>query len=189
MNLPRDWTVEDVARLPEDLIYELIDGELISLPPATVFHQILRMEVVRALGVEAPKGFLVSYAQSVLVDRINEPRPDIVILRKKGADRTPVLAADVLLVSEVISADSSVRDRQDKIELYARAGIPAYWIFDPLAERFAFTEWLLSNSGSYRQNVQTGGLITIDRPWKTTLDLPGWTRERDRLREAARPNG
>jgi len=112
-----------------------------------------------------------------------------VILREEGADRTPVLAADVLLAVEIISPDSSVRDRQDKMKLYSYAGIPAYWLIDPLADCVTFTEFLLSEGRAYHQHVQTDGLITIDRPWETTLDLPAWTRRRDRLREAARPNG
>jgi hypothetical protein len=41
LNLPdrQDWTVDDLASLPEDLRYELIDGRLI-LPSPTAIHQI-----------------------------------------------------------------------------------------------------------------------------------------------------
>ena len=35
-----DWTLADLARLPEDEYrYEIIDGELVVSPPATNFHQ------------------------------------------------------------------------------------------------------------------------------------------------------
>jgi hypothetical protein len=34
----QDWTVDDLASLPKDLRYELIDGRLI-LPSPTYFHQ------------------------------------------------------------------------------------------------------------------------------------------------------
>jgi hypothetical protein len=34
----------------------------------------------------------------------------------------------------------------------------------------------------------TDRLVTVDQPWQVTLDLPDWTRRRDRLREVARPD-
>jgi Uma2 family endonuclease len=185
----RAWTVDEVAKLPEDLPYELIDGTLILTPSPTPFHQFVGIETSYALREHCPADVFFSVDQSVLVDYRNEPRPDVVLIREEGADCTPVLAAHVLLVVEIISPDSSARDRQDKMKLYAYAGIPAYWVIDPLADRVTFTEFLLSEGGAYHQHLHTDGLITIDRPWDTTLDLPGWTRRRDRIRDAARPNG
>jgi Uma2 family endonuclease len=68
------------------------------------------------------------------------------------------------------------------------AGIPAYWVVDPLGERVAFTGFELGPGGAYHARVRTDGLVAIDRPWEITLDLPAWTRRRDRLREVARPD-
>jgi Uma2 family endonuclease len=189
LNLPRDWTVDDVASLPDDLSYELIDGDLHLPPSPTAFHQLLVMRVAMALDLAAPDGFLVSHAQSVLVDDRNEPRPDVVVLRAAGANRTPVPAADVVLAVEIISPESSVRDREDKMNLYALADIPAYWIIDPLGARITFTECLLSDAGTYHQHVRSDGLVTIDCPWETTLDMRAWTEKWADLSAAARPNG
>jgi Uma2 family endonuclease len=182
----RTWTVDDVAKLPADLRYELIDGRLVLTPSPTPFHQFVGLELSYALRARCPDDVFVSTDQSVLIDSRNEPRPDVVLIREEGADRTPVLAADVLLAVEIVSPDSVARDRRDKMKLYAYAGIPAYWVVDPLAERITFTEFVLSEGRAYHQRVQTDGLVTIDRPWETTLDLPAWTRRRDRLREVAR---
>ena len=184
----RDWTVDDVASLPEDLHYELIDGRLVLTPSPLPFHQFIGLEVSHALRDRCPADVFITVDQSVLIDHHNEPRPDVVLLREEGADRTPVLAADVLLAVEIISPESSIRDRRDKMKIYADAGIPAYWIIDPLGERVTFTECVLSEGGPYHEHVQTDGLVTIDRPWEVTLDLPAWTRRRDRLREVARPD-
>lgn len=185
----RDWTVDDVASLPEDLHYELINGRLALSPSPMPFHQFVGNEILYALRTRRPREFFLSTDQSILVDSRNEPRPDVVVMRRTGANRTPVLAADVLLVVEVISPESTTRDRQDKRKLYAYAGIPTYWIVDPLAERVTFTQLLLSPGGAYHQHVQTDGLVTIDQPWEVTLDLPEWTRERDEIRKDARPDG
>jgi Uma2 family endonuclease len=151
------------------------------------FHQHLCLEVAASLRAECPPSVLISVRQPVVVDDRAEPRSDVVLVREEGADRSPVLAADVLLAVEVIAPESVVRDRHDKMALYASAGIPAYWLVDPLAERITFTELLLGDGGDYRPHVRTDGLVTIDRPWVTTLDLPAWTRRRERLRAAARP--
>jgi hypothetical protein len=43
-------------------------------------------------------------------------------------------------------------------------------------------------NGDYQPLVQTNELVTVDMPWQITLDLPAWTRRRDRIRAVARPD-
>src|SRR5262249_58395264 len=63
-----------------------------------------------------------------------EPEPDVVILRPHVAEDRHPGAADALLVIEV--ADTSLRtDRGRKRTMYARAGIPEYWIVDLVHDR------------------------------------------------------
>jgi hypothetical protein len=40
---------------------------------------------------------------------------------------------------------------------------------------------VLGPDGYYQQVRHTGELVTVDRPWEMTLDLPAWTRRRDRF--------
>jgi hypothetical protein len=65
-------------------------------------------------------------------------------------------------------------------------GIPSSWIIDPLAERVTFTEFRLGSDGAYRSRLRTDDIVTVDRPWEITLDLPAWTRRRDRTNRVAR---
>ncbi|MFI7547707.1 hypothetical protein [Actinoplanes sp. NPDC049599] len=65
-------------------------------------------------------------------------------------------------------------------------GIPSYWIIDPLADRVTFTQFCLGTDGVYQSRLETAEVVTVDRPWEVTLDLPAWTRKRDRIREVAR---
>jgi Uma2 family endonuclease len=184
----RRWTVADVAHLPEDLHYELIDGRLL-LPPAPMpFRQSIGIKIAVAFEVNCPDGVFVSVDSSVMIDTHSEPRPDVLLIREEGASRTPVLGTDVLLVVEIVSRSSQVTDRQDKMKLYSYGGIPDYWIIDPLAERITFAQFRLGPDGIYQKRLETDGLITVDQPWRVTLDLPDWTRRRDRLREVARPD-
>ena len=62
---------------------------------------------------------------------MNEPQPDLQLLRKRDDFYAKALPAgpDVLLAIEV--SDSSVRyDRQIKLPLYASHGIQEFWLID-----------------------------------------------------------
>jgi Uma2 family endonuclease len=179
-------TVTDVANLPEDLYYELINGRLVLRPPAMPFHNYAGRQIANALDAGCPDDLIVTEDQSVMVDDHNEPRPDVVVIREEGADRSPVLSADVLVAVEVLSPESVQRDQAEKLKLYAYGRIPSYWLIDPRGERVTFTQFLLGDGGVYHQVLHTDGVVTVAEPWEVTLDLPAWTRRRDRLRAAAR---
>src|SRR6266496_899336 len=63
----------------------------------------------------------------------SKPQPDLALWRPRSYVREGATTDDVLLVIEV--ADTSLRyDRTVKLRVYARAGIPKYWIVDANAE-------------------------------------------------------
>lgn len=67
----------------------------------------------------------------VRLDRSSEPQPDVAVLapRDHRYRRAHPAPADVLLLIEV--SDSTLRyDRDVKVPLYARHGIPEVWIVD-----------------------------------------------------------
>jgi Uma2 family endonuclease len=184
-----DLTVDDLVDLPEDLRYELIDGRLVLTPHALPVHQYLSMRVALAIEERCPDEFLVNVEQAILLGRGDELRPDVMLIRAEGSRSSPVLSPDAPLVVEVISKSSRFTDRENKLKRYAGAGIPFYWIIDPLAERITFTQFGLGSDGAYRQRMQTDEFVVVDEPWNITLDLPAWTRKRDSLREVGRPTG
>jgi Uma2 family endonuclease len=150
-------------------------------------HRVIAPAVARALKQHRPADVAVTADPPILLDRRNERRPDLALIRAEGADFTPILATDVLLVVEIVSPLSQFTDREDERKLYAAAGIPAYWVIDPLAERITLTELLLDSQGVYRQHLRTSERLTLSRPWPITLDLPTWTHRRDRSRRPRRP--
>jgi Uma2 family endonuclease len=116
--------------LPDDRV-ELIDGEIIEMNPigdphAGGVNRLNEAFVVRLIGraVVAPQN-------PVRLAAHDEPQPDLAILRFRAdyyASPGP-RPDDVLLLIEV--ADSSVSyDRRVKAPLYARNGIPEYWLVD-----------------------------------------------------------
>jgi Uma2 family endonuclease len=179
-----EWTVDDLDELPRDLRYELINGRLI-LPSPTVAHQDLVIDVAVALRTACPVEYVVSIDQSMRVDRRSEPRPDVLAVKVAEYGRTPVDIAAVILAVEIISPDSTFRDMYDKAHVYARAGVPTYWVIDPLHDKLTLTEMLLAERGEYEFGVHTEDVFTTERPWPVTLDLPALTARRADLRARA----
>lgn len=130
-------TVADYCRIAEAGIFgeddrvELIEGEIIDMAPIGSEHtsSVKRLNRLfdRAVGEQA----IVSVQDPIRLDEHNEPEPDIALLRYREDfyRSTHPGPADVLLIVEV--ADTSLRyDREIKLPLYARHGIPEVWIVD-----------------------------------------------------------
>ncbi len=132
--LPRRWRItaskaEQMLRsgiLQEDDHVELLDGDLYEQPPATDWENAGVSALIHALmGGEA----LVHIRGWIRLDELSAPEPDIALLAFRAAYYRDGGAGpeDVLLVVEV--SDSTVKfDREVKLPLYARAGIPEVWI-------------------------------------------------------------
>ncbi|HEX7746732.1 MAG TPA: Uma2 family endonuclease [Micromonosporaceae bacterium] len=178
----QEWTVDDLGDVPKDLPYELINGRLI-VPSPTHLHQDLCVEILLALRANCPPEYVVSIDLSMKVNRRNEPRPDVVALRPDHVTRSPVPIEDAVLAVEVISPESTFRDMYDKAKVYAHAGVPTYWVVDPLHERLRLTEFVLGRAGDYEAAADTDDVFNTERPWKVTIDLPALTARWARLRE------
>ncbi len=153
-----DWTVDDLAQLPPDLRYELINGRLIILPSATFMHQKICVEIYKALEQNCSPGLMPGLDLSLAVDRRNEPRPDILVADPARGRRSPLPIEDAVLVAEVVSPTSSVRDQRDKVKLYARAGVRSYWVIRPYRDRLVLTERRLAGN-VYRIVAETDGVF------------------------------
>ncbi|MGC4867164.1 Uma2 family endonuclease [Micromonospora sp. DT53] len=175
-----EWTVDDLGELPKNLPYELINGRLI-VPSPTAVHQEFCVELLLTLRVNCPPEYLVSIDLSMRVDRRNEPRPDVVVIRRKHAGRSPVPVEDALLAAEVVSPTSTFRDMYDKAKVYAHAGVQSYWVVDPLQERVTLTEYALGANREYEQVAHTEDLFVTERPWKVSVDLPALTSRKNDL--------
>jgi Uma2 family endonuclease len=121
----------DVGIFQEDDRVELIDGEIIDMAPIGSGHagtvMALNRLLARALGDRA----IVLVQSPVVLPEHSEPEPDLALLRPRQdfyRSGHP-LPGDILLIIEV--ADTRVAyDRDVKIPLYARHGIPEVWLVD-----------------------------------------------------------
>jgi len=114
---------------------ELIGGELIVVVPQGPRHRVLRDVVRDVLANGLEPGFHVSTEVPLQVRDDSLPEPDVAILRgnvRDHATRHPG-GSDAVLVVE-IAITSHALDRQ-KADLYAAAGVPAYWLIDVPSRR------------------------------------------------------
>lgn len=129
---PGGFTADDLDRIPELPPHtELIDGSLVFVSPQKYFHMLAVDLLSGALRTLAPPTHRVAREMTVVLGKRNRPEPDVCVVRaeavSEGAHETGFQAADVSLVVEVVSPESSERDRKRKPQLYAEAGIPHFW--------------------------------------------------------------
>jgi Uma2 family endonuclease len=181
------WTVDDLAELPPDLPYELVNGRLILLSP-TFIHQFVCTELAFALKANCPRGYAPVFDLSLDVNRYSEPRPDVVVMDTSHVDQHPPPVEDAVLAVEVVSKDSKFRDFSDKAGMYAAAGVEKYWVIDPLADKIALTEMVLDRQRRrYVIEGVTTDTFTTDQPYSITVDLPALTARRDTFLGRSKP--
>ncbi len=119
----------DTGLLTEDARVELIDGEIIEMPPIGSPHAGKVKRLNRLLSSVVGDKAIVSAQDPVVMGEHDEPQPDLAVLRWRDdfyEDAHPG-PGDVLLIIEV--SDTTVRfDRGVKVLLYARHGIPETWL-------------------------------------------------------------
>jgi Uma2 family endonuclease len=135
-------TVAEYHRLGENGIFdedsrvELIEGDLIAMPPIGEQHASKTRRLNRLFSLQVGDTAIVDVQNPVMLDARSEPQPDMVLLKPRPdfyeiAHPRP---EDVLLLIEV--SDSTLRyDRDTKVPLYARAGIPEVWLLDVAGQR------------------------------------------------------
>ena len=82
--------------------------------------------------------------------------PDVMFMLREHSDRrTENYWHGADLVMEVVSPDDPKRDTEVKLREYAQAGIPEYWLVDPLTEKI--TVFVLAEEESYHVHGEFGG--------------------------------
>ena len=163
--VPRSY--DDYAALPPDLQrWELIEGELFMSPAPTSFHQKLITRLVWMLAEQLETSGSASVFPApfdVILSRNTTVQPDVVVIRKERIQLvTPRgLEAPPDLAIEVVSASSKVQDRAVKRSLYAKFGVPEYWLVDPDAQN---VEILVLGQGAYGQHVIFGAGDVLRSP-------------------------
>jgi len=131
----RKLTVQDYHRmieagiLTEDDRVELLDGKIVQMSPIGSQHTSTVKRINQLFSSILPDDIIIGIQDPIILPDLSEPEPDVSVLKPSPdfyAAQHPQ-AEDVLLLIEV--ADSTLeKDREIKLPLYAKAGIPEVWI-------------------------------------------------------------
>lgn len=157
------FSVDDFDRmvvagvLPEDDRLELIDGDIVEMPPIGSQHAGCVNRLSRLLADASGRRWILAVQNPVRLSRGTQPQPDLAVLRPREdfyGESHPT-AGDVLLLVEVADT-SGAFDRGCKLALYARAGVPEVWVVDVSVGRIeAYSE--PSDQGYRLQRVRARG--------------------------------
>ena len=144
--------------------YELVDGELVVMPPASFLHSDIIdfiADLFKAYAHENKLDVKVKTGDVGVRTGINSSRiPDISVIDAQvyssyRRDKTAVIEGGLLLAVEVVSpgVEQIERDYIDKVIEYQNSGIEEYWIVDPIEQKI--TVLVLEKNG-YNKTVFTG---------------------------------
>ncbi len=131
----------DLVNMPDDgRRYEIHGGELVVVPSPRLRHQVVVGTVFRILDSHARRtgGTALVAPLDIVFDEFDVVQPDVLFFR---AERVHLLQPDAVtrhapdIVVEVLSPSTAATDRGRKMRLFARYGVPEYWIVDPLARQ------------------------------------------------------
>jgi Uma2 family endonuclease len=170
-----------------DTQYELVNGELIVMPPESDLNQRIVMFLLSHFLQQGIPFYRLRIGAEIVVSgsRATTRLPDLMVLSEElttaleGASRSTIMIdmPPPQLVVEVVSPgrENADRDYRYKRSEYAARGIAEYWIVDPSAslrvnpiqQRVTVLEWV---EGLYEERVFQGNQQIIS-PMLPDLDL------------------
>ena len=147
-----DWyALAGTGVLADDYRGELMEGEIIDMPPIGSEHGGCVKWLAGFFHARLGNSAVISVQDPIRLGDFSEPQPDIAIVRPRDDfyRHGHPIPTDILLLIEV--ADTSLHyDRTVKGPLYARYGIPEYWLVDLIARRLE--RYLTPTAMSYIHN-------------------------------------
>ncbi len=133
------WTRQEYDRMAELGLFspgdrvQLIDGDILTMTPQNSPHAAAIGLVEAALRQILGPAHWIRIQLPLIIDPDSEPEPDVAVVAGSPREYVKEHPRTALLVVEV--ADTTLAlDRDRKARIYARAGIPEYWIVN-LTER------------------------------------------------------
>ncbi len=136
----RRATYEDLLQVPEHLIAEILDGELVTQPRPAARHAVATSALGIKLGAHfyqgdrGPGGWVLLDEPELHLHGGDVLVPDIAGWRRERMPEIPDVAAFELApdwVCDVLSPSTGARDRTTKMPIYARDRVGHLWLVDP----------------------------------------------------------
>jgi Uma2 family endonuclease len=189
MALPKRATYDDLLAVPDHLVAQIIDGELVVLPRPASPHALAASAIGSVLfdrfhgppgDPAAPGGWVILFEPELhLGDDVLVP--DLAGWRRSRMPAVPQVAAFTLApdwVCEVVSPKSARWDRVKKLPIYAHWAVGYVWLVDPLARllevlRLAGGHWVLASTHVGPAPVRAEPFDAL------ALDARRWWREEE----------
>jgi Uma2 family endonuclease len=129
----RRWTVHEYDQMVElgllrpDERVQLIAGEIFTMTPQNSPHAAAIGKTERALLSAFGELCWVRIQMPLILDPDSKPEPDLAVVTGSPSDYVKEHPRKALLIVEVADTSLSL-DRERKLPMYARAGIPECWI-------------------------------------------------------------
>ncbi len=136
---PHRWTLDEVVRLRgvgvigEDARVELLDGEIIDMPPEGELHAWFKLELSNALFGVMGRDLRLAVETRLAFAEKDAPVPDLHVM-PRGLALTDTPGGEVLLLVEVADTTLS-HDMGRKAAKYAANGVTEYWVVNLRARR------------------------------------------------------
>ncbi len=169
-------TYEDLVRVPEPLVAEIVDGELYASPRPAIAHALATSALSGEIsgpfqrGRGGPGGWWILYEPElhlggdILV-------PDLAGWRRDRLPTLPKAAAFEIApdwICEVLSPATARLDRARKLPAYARENVRHAWLIDPTART---VEVLALDQGSWKLLIACGDDDLVRLPPFDAIEL------------------
>ncbi|AFY39698.1 protein of unknown function DUF820 [[Leptolyngbya] sp. PCC 7376] len=140
--------------------YELDNGRLIAMTPPKGLHFLIAQRLERIFTAQIQKqqqSWLCLKEAGLRTTEHKSRMPDLMVVEEKYfmalLDEALIFEQPPIVVVEIVSPESIIRDYSYKRSEYAAIGVPEYWIIDPQEQKVIV---LIFNEGLYDETVFSG---------------------------------
>ncbi|KAF0849239.1 Uma2 family endonuclease [Nocardia caishijiensis] len=175
---PGGFSAADLPRLIEvvDARFELLDGEVVMMAPATQWHD-EAMDVLKyALRAVAPADVVITTEKGINLGH-TVPEPDVLAVARQAvsADSLYFDPVDVQLAVEIVSPGTKTKDRTLRPAQYAEAHIRHFWRVENERSAMVIYTFELLPEGGYAPTGVYRSRLRLDRPFAIDIEIPAVT--------------
>lgn len=156
--------------------FQILDGALLVNPPPGFRHERLVIPLgAQIMRCAPPEIAVLGSGYKFFYDRPSCVMADITVARVEDCREAGTFVAPLLVV-EILSPSTRRTDLTRKREIYAEAGVPMYWVVDPVEPRLTV---LTLDGGRYDETatVAEGGELVVQEPFPMSfVPFPEFSR-------------
>lgn len=172
---PGGFTARDLPRLIEavDANFELLDGEVVMMAPATHWHDEVVDILKFALRGVAPREFVIATEKGIDLGH-TVPEPDVLAVSREAVSAESLVfqPSQVHLAVEVVSPGTRTKDRMLRPAQYSDAGVKCFWRVENEDNAMVVYTFELLPEGGYAPTGVHRHRVRVDRPFLVDIALP-----------------